>query len=309
MKYYQLLGVQKSATEDEIKKAYRKLAMQYHPDRNPGNKQAEEKFKEVSEAYAVLSDTAKRKQYDQLGDARFSQSPGHDDMYRNVDFSSIFNEMGFGGFDFASFMGGGAAAGGARGARGGGRRGAQYYQEPQYDEGQFDVEHELQVGFMDIYNGAERQVNLSLTTGEKISARIKIPAGIEEDKTLRLRGQGARRPDGQRGDLYLKVKIAPHGEFVRHGSDIEVETLVPFTTMAIGGTVEVNTPVGPKKVKVKPGMQNGVKLRLRDLGFPEQASPAERGDLYAKLMVKVPEEKDLTSDMRESLEKLSQLGL
>lgn len=308
MKYYELLGVSKSASVDEIKKAYRKLAMQYHPDRNPGNKQAEEKFKEISEAYAVLSEPDKRKQYDMMGDARFTQSHANEDAFRNADFSSIFREMGFGGgFDFESFFGG---AGGARSQgqrrRGGGSRG---FQQDYYDEGQFDVEHELPVGFMDIYNGAERHINLTLTSGEKISARIKIPAGIEEGKTLRLRGQGAQRPDGVRGDLYLKVKMMPHPQFVRQGADIEVDAEVSFTTLCLGGSVEVPTPQGPKKVKVKPGMQNGVKMRLRDLGFPESGQAGERGDLYVKVHAKVPEEPQLTADQRRLLEQLAETGL
>lgn len=312
MKYYQLLGVQKNASEDEIKKAYRKLAMQYHPDRNPGNKQAEEKFKEISEAYAVLSDATKRKQYDTMGDTRFSQSTaGHQqDFYRNVDFDSIFSEMGFGGFDFESFFGGGAAAGRTRGggSRRAGSSGAGFYRQEEPDSSYYDVEHELLVSFIDIYNGAERQINLTLTSGEKVNARIKVPAGIEEGKVLRLKGQGASKPNGTRGDLYLKVKMSTHPDFTRQGSDINVDVYAPFTTLCLGGSIDVNTPQGNKRTKVKAGVQSGVKLRLKGLGFYD-ASTGERGDLYARVLVKVPNDSELSGEARALLESLQKAGL
>lgn len=306
MKYYQTLGVAKGASQDEIKKAYRKLALEFHPDRNQGNKQAEEKFKEISEAYAVLSDPDKRRQYDMMGDARFQQSPNHDDIFRNVDFGTIFQEMGLGGFDFESFFGGDPYGHARAGGRRGGGRG--FSRGPTFDPAQFDVEHELVVSFSDAYNGGERQINLVLTTGEKINARIKIPQGIEDGKVLRLKGQGATRPDGLRGDLYLRVKMTPHPQFVRHGNDIEVDVMVPFTEMSLGGSVDVPTPQGTKKTRIKPGMQCGIKLRLRNLGFPD-SSNGERGDLYARLLVQVPEEHQITSQQKELLEQLKRTGL
>ena len=301
MKYYDILGVTKSSSTDEIKKAYRKLAMQYHPDRHPGNKPAEEKFKEISEAYAVISDDTKRKQYDMHGDAGFGRQAGYEDIYRNVDFGSIFKDMGFGGFDFESYFGAEQGGAGRRGAQR--RSGYQQGFEPTY----YDIEHELDVGFMDVYNGAERQLNLSLSTGEKISARIKIPGSIEDGRKLRLKEQGASRPDGKRGDLYLKIRMMPHPEFTRKEFDVEVDAEVPFTARCLGGSIDVPTPQGIKRTKIKPGMRNGVKVRLKGLGFLK--GPAgERGDLYAKLSVKVPEELHLTPDVREVLEKLAVLG-
>lgn len=328
MKYYDLLGIQKNASTDDIKKAYRKLAMQHHPDRNPGNKQAEEKFKEVSEAYAVLSEPDKRKQYDQVGDQRFQQGSHREDAFRNADFSSIFQDMGFGGFDFDSFFAGGqagaagaggpqvrgsrrrgaAAAGGGAGVHHGfGSPGAQGFR-PDFDTSHFDVEHEIEVGFFDVYNGSERQVNLTLTTGERISARIKIPAGIQDGQKLRLKNQGAARPDGVRGDLYLAVRMSPHPQFSRLGTDVEVEVAVPFSLMALGGSLDIPTPQGLKRTKIKPGMRSGVKVRLKGLGFVQNTTSGERSDLYARLNVQVPEEHHLTPEVTELLLKLQELG-
>jgi curved DNA-binding protein len=307
MKYYELLGVSKSASADEIKKAFRKLAMQYHPDRNPGNKAAEEKFKEISEAYAVLSDTDKRRQYDQFGDARFSQQGGQEEFFRNFDFSSIFREMGFGGgFDFDSFFGGTPGGRGKR-QRGQNFRTSDFGFESFEDESHFDVEHEITIGFMDAYNGSERQIQLSLTSGDKVNARIKIPAGVEEGKKLRLKGQGGRRANGTRGDLYLKVSITPHPQFTRNGNDIDTEIEIPFSTLVLGGQVDVPTPEGIKRTKVKPGMRCGVKIRLRGLGFPVSAH--ERGDLYARLLVRIPESHELSESAHAAIVELQNQGL
>ena len=269
-----------------------------------------------------------------MGDARFQQQGGfREDMYRNVDFGTIFQEMGFGGgFDFDSFFGGaagagmggagqrmrGGSAGGASararaGAPGGGFRydtpgAGRGYGGAEPDYSHYDVEHELDVGFFDIYNGSERQVNLTLSTGERVSARIKIPAGIEDGKVLRLKGQGASRPDAQRGDLYLKIKMLPHDQFARVGTDIDVDVEVPFSAMCLGASIEVSTPQGPKRTKIKAGMHSGVKIRLKGLGFPKGSAP-DRGDLFAKLSVKIPEEQDLSPETRALLEKLRDSGL
>lgn len=311
MKYYELLGVNKNASSDEIKKAYRKMAMQYHPDRNPGNKAAEEKFKEMSEAYAVLSDQEKRRQYDMLGDARFTQQQGagfQEDMFRNMDFDSIFREMGFSGF-------GGFANGGRFGGFGktsqqqqktSSRRGG-FRPEPEEDTSRYDIEHELEIGFMDAYNGSERYVSFSLSNGENISTRIKVPAGIETGKKLRVRGHGRLAPNGQKGDLYLNVKVMSHPDFVRKENDIEVEVKTPFSLLCLGGLLDVITPQGIKQIKIRSGMQNGIKVRMKGLGFPIMGSH-ERGDLYAILTVKVPSPDEITDLNRELFENLQKNG-
>ena len=303
MKYYDQLGVNKSSSTDEIKKAYRKLAMQYHPDRNPGDKSAEDKFKEISEAYAVLSDPEKKRQYDTLGDSRFSQQQGanfHEDVFNNIDFDSIFREMGFSNF-------GGFRGFGGQGGRG--RKSGPFRQQQPEDMSRYDVEQNVEIGFMEAYTGSERQINLNLSNGEKVDTRIKIPPGIETGKKLRIKSHGQKSPSGQKGDLYLKVKVTSHPQFIRKENDIEVEMKVPYSLMVLGGSLEVPTPQGPKTIKIRPGMQNGIQVRLKELGFPVLNKTSTRGDLYVILNVKVPTNEEITTEITEVVQKLQTIGL
>lgn len=290
MKYYKILNVTKEATQDEIKKSYRKLALEFHPDRNPGDKSAEEKFKEISEAYAVLSDQKKRQQYDVLGDKRFQQAQSsnfHEDIIKDIDFDEILRGMDFSGFGFG---------GGAKRTH----KKSGYAYEPPEDMSRYDTEHDIEIGFIEAYLGSERHIDLTYPGGTSVKTKIKIPAGIESGKKLRLRGYGRKSPKGAKGDLYLNVTVSTHPEFKRIGDDIETHVMVPFSTMCLGGKIEVPTPQGKKTVKINPGMQENVKVRLKGLGFPVINS-TQKGDLYALLNVKIPKENQLNSEIRDAL--------
>ncbi len=293
MGYYETLGVNPQATQEEIKKSYRKLAKEFHPDRNPGNKSAEEKFKKISEAYGILSDPESRKKYDMIGDAS-SQNPGFNpNNFQNVDFNSIFQDIGFSDLDLETIFG-------MKGSRSGKHR----RQSHPYESGTTDVEHSISIGFMDSYLGGERQVHLVLTTGEHINVRIKIPAGIENQQKLRLKEQGASGPQGRRGDLYLTINITDHPIFKRKGSHIEVSVLVPFTILCLGGEITVPTPQGDKKVKVASGTQVGTQLRLKGLGFGSD----NPGDLFAEIRLTQPPSLKEDSEIRQHLEALQKYG-
>jgi curved DNA-binding protein len=316
MKYYETLGVKAGATAEDIKKSYRKLAKKHHPDLNPGDKASEDKFKEISEAYAVLSDAEKRAQYDRMGDAGFARTGFQEEAFRNMDFDAIFREMGFG----AGFGGFQQGAGGPRGSRAAGRRGGfqggadgQWQRgfggpgDPAGESTAFDVDYEITIGLMDAYNGSERQISLRLTSGEEINARIKIPKGIKDGTKLRLKGQGARMHTGGRGDMYLKVNLSAHPIFRRLDNDLEMTVDIPFSTLALGGFFDIETPEGTKKTRIQAGLQSGVKIRLKGLGFPLHGS-TERGDLYAEVRARIPKPEELTDEVKAALEALQHSG-
>jgi curved DNA-binding protein len=304
--YYQMLGVARDASQDDIKKAFRKLAMQYHPDRNP-TPEAEEKFKELNEAYAVLSDPEKRKQYDTFGAEGFGQRYSQEDIFRQFDFSSIFGDMGGGGggFDFSSLFGGGRGRkGGGGGARGGFNPfgGGQYAQPTQGR----DAEMPLVVSFFEAYHGGEREVAVQGPGGPE-SIRVRIPAGVTQDAKLRVRGKGhPGAAGGPAGDLLLKVEIAPHPQFRFVADELETDVALSLTDALLGTSVDVPTPDGQtQSVRIPPGTNNGQKLRLRGKGFPKRDGGF--GDLYAKLVVRLP--KELTPEQRTAVEALRAAGL
>jgi curved DNA-binding protein len=309
MDYYKVLGVDKSSSQTEIKKAYRKLALKFHPDKNKGDKDSEAKFKEISEAYAVLSDSEKKQQYDTYGSTNFRQRYSQEDIFRGFDINDILRQFG-GGNGGTSFRSAGGSMGGSpfgsffNQGGGGGGCGGGCHSGP--EKGQ-DMTYQVTISLEDVLNGAEKTISLR-KNGTSQNVSVKIPRGIEEGKKLRLQGQGApSRNGGPAGDLYLKVEIKDNEDFSRKGDDLVISRLISFTEACLGAKVEVATLEGKKfMVKVAPGTPHDSKLRIRGYGLPT-GPLGERGDLYVKIGVKVPQE--LTEEQHESLEQLQALGL
>ena len=289
--YYQVLGVAKTATKEEIKKTYRKLAQKHHPDRNPGDKAAEERFKEITEAYAVLSDDDQRKQYDQFGDSGFHQRYSQEDIFRNVNINEVFRDFGFGQEDlFSRLFGGGGGS-----FHGGGR----VRRPPPMKGANFSMN--LAIPFRLAVTGGERRVEFRTEAGLE-QLRVKIPQGIASGQRLRVGGKGGPSPTGgPAGDLFLDIEVEADAIFTRDGDDLLVTIRVPFSGLCLGTTAEVPTVSGAnKRVKVPAGMQSGGKIRLRGEGI-------NGGDLYALVEVDVP--KAVTAEQKELLEQLEKVGL
>jgi curved DNA-binding protein len=320
--YYEVLGVKKTATEEEIKKAYRKLAMKYHPDRNPGNKQAEEHFKEINEAYAVLSDKGKRQQYDQFGPSGFSQRFSQEDIFRGFDISDLFKDLGFSTNDvFSRIFGGGGRGAKARygsfddlfGQRGGqpydfgdmSSGGAYQTHGPMAEKGQ-DIQSELNLTLQEAAFGGEKKVRFS-KGGKVEEVTVKIPPGIESGKKLRLAGKGMDGVGGRPpGDLYLKVNIAEHPIFKREGSDINLDKEIKISEALLGTTIEVPTLDGSKNIKVPPGTQSNSRIRLKGFGLP-RLQGGGKGDEYVRILIKYP--KTLNEKQKKLAEELKREGL
>jgi len=320
--YYEVLGVKKTATEEEIKKAYRKLAMKHHPDRNPGNKQAEERFKEINEAYAVLSDRGKRQQYDQFGPSGFSQRYSQEDIFRGFDINDLFKDLGFSTNDvFSRIFGGGGR--GAKVRNGnlddlfGQRRGPAYdygdmfsggasqTEGPMAEKGQ-DSHSDLNLTFMEAALGGEKKVRFS-KGGKVEEVAVKIPPGIESGKRLRLAGKGTDGAGGRPpGDLYLKVNVAEHPLFKREGNDITVEKEIKISEALLGTTIEVPTLDGSKHIKVPPGTPSNSRIRLKSFGLP-RLQGGGKGDEYVRILIRYP--KALNEKQRKLAEDLKKEGL
>lgn len=289
--YYKVLGVARNAKPDEIRKAYRKLAMQYHPDRNAGNAQAEERFKEINEAYQVLSDTQKRGRYDQLGSAYSNwqqrggsandfdwsqwtgnQPRGGGTRVEYGDVNDLFSEF------FTSFFGG------AGGVRGGTRaRSAPAYEQP------------VEISLQEAYEGATRQLN---TENRKV--QVRIPPGVRTGSRVRVAGAG---PEG--ADVYLIIEVAEDERFERRGSDLHATASVSIFTALLGGEAEIETMTGKVKLNIPAGTQPEQVFRVAGRGMPQLKKNEAHGDLFVRLKVQIP--KYLSSKQRELIEEASKL--
>jgi curved DNA-binding protein len=285
--YYKILGLTKSATQDDIKKAFRKLAVKYHPDKNPGNKTAEEKFKEVNEANEVLGDPEKRKKYDELGENwqqyekqgnPFQRQHG---QYRGGSFGGEQTFEGAGDFSdfFESFFGGRFG-----GASGGGQRGSDYSAE-------------AEISLEEAFHGTTRIMNVN---DEKL--QMKFKPGIRDGQVLKVRGKGGMGgKNGSRGDIYVTVHISPHPHFERKGDDLYCEAPVDLYTMILGGKATIRTLKGVIKINIPQGTENGKTLRLKGMGMPV-FNEKNAGDLYAKVKVVLP--KNLSTEELELFQQL-----
>ncbi len=310
--YYDILGVSRTASGDEIQKAYRKLAKKYHPDLNPDDKTAQKKFKEVQQAYDVLSDDRKRQMYDQFGPA-FEQA-GQGGWSGQV-------PPGFEGVDFSQMFGGGRGGGGGAGPlppdleellkqfTGGGGFGGGFEGGPQSRRRSrrgpipgADLLHDLEVPFRTAVSGGEATIRIRRPHGEVETITVKIPAGIEDGKSIRLRGQGEPSPNGgPAGDLLVTIHVAAHPHYRRDGLDLTVEVPVTLAEAALGAKVDVPTPHGTITMTIPPGTSSGKKIRAKGYGI--RTKDGERGDLYAQIMIAAPQHVDETSaDLIRKLE-------
>jgi curved DNA-binding protein len=280
--FYKVLGVDKSASDDEIKRAYRKLAKKYHPDTNPNNPEAEARFKEINEANEVLSDKDKREVYDRFGTTTpggFPGGAGPDVRYYN---QGGANETSFA--DILETFLGGRGRGGAGGGRGapGGFGGFGGFSTSNSMEGE-DIEQPVSISLKEAYTGTTRTVTRD---GRKIT--VKIPSGADTGTKIRLAGEGMPGMGGQDGDLYLIVTVEEDMQFERKGDDLETDVKIDMFTALLGGEAEIPTMVKNVKLKIPPGTQSGRKFRLPNKGMPILKKTGEYGDLYARVLITVP---------------------
>ena len=291
--YYKVLGVSKSASDNEIKKAYRKLALKYHPDQTKGDKQAEAKFKKISEAYAVLSDKEKRQQYDTFGSAGFQQRYSQEDIFKGFDFADIFKEFGFGGKGGrGGFSFGGSPFGGR--SRQTAPRGA-------------DLVYEIGLTLQEVASGVKKTISYS-HGGKSEKMTVKIPMGMTAGKKLRLAGKGEASPyGGPPGDLYIKATLLEDPVFSVKGNDLHLNREIKLTDAILGTILPAPTIEGKSlSLKIPPGTRHKTKMRLAGHGLPRMNGKG-RGDLYVTILVNIP--KKLTPSQKKLIDQLAAEGM
>ena len=300
--YYKALGVNKTATDDEIKKSYRKLAMKYHPDHAKEDKAAEEKFKQVSEAYAVLSDKEKRQQYDTFGSSGFQQRYSQEDIFKGFDMEDILRGFGLGG------------AGASAGRRGGGRKfsfgGGSPFGNFAGQEAPIkgsDLVYELPLTIQEVVLGASKQVSFQHGPQSE-NLTVKIPKGLISGKKVRIFGKGEIGPyGGPAGDLYIKAKILDDPIFNVKGHDLYITRSIKLTEAALGVTLAIPTIDGKElSLKIPAGVKHKTQMRLAGNGIPFMNEEI-RGDLYVQIDVQMP--KHLTKEQKMLIEQLAETGL
>ena len=305
--YYDVLGISRSADKGTIKRAYRKLAKKYHPDTNAGNAQAEEKFKEATEAYNVLSDPEKKKLYDQFGHAAFDGSAGGSGAYGYGSEpgggtyscngpNGSFHEYHFEGGDMDDILknifGGGFSEGAGSGFHGFGGFGKGFSGGGNFRQDGSDVTAEIDVTFDEAAFGGDKVIRLSDAQGSNVagkSLKVHIPAGISDGKSIRLRGKGMPGVSGGKaGDLLLKVRVGKRPGFERKDMDVYSKVTIPFTTAVLGGEAVVQTLTGRVVCKINPGTQSGTKIRLKGKGIVSMKDTGRYGDQYVTVQIDVP---------------------
>jgi curved DNA-binding protein len=300
--YYQILGLKKDASKEEIKKAYRKLAMKYHPDHAKGDKSAEEKFKKISEAYAVLSDDEKRKEYDTFGAEGFRQRFSQEDIFRGFDFGDILREFGFGGDAFS-----GRRSGGMRFNFGGG---SPFGSQARYQQTRMkgsDLVYELPLTLEEVATGTSKTISLQ-HQGQSEKLTVQIPKGMVSGKKLRLAGKGSPSPlGGPAGDLFIQAKVIDNPLYSADGYDLYMDHELKLTESVLGTSISVPTLDGKKlSLKIPPGTRPGTKMRMSGRGLPHMKGN-KKGDLYVRIQIKMP--RQLTAEQKALIEKLAQTGL